>query len=225
MSFALIFMNITKLKEKYGNEQVYVVPYVETGKIADGFKYDDKIDILSLERNGKFIYRYDAEYNEAFCQLIPYIIVVNEERDKIFVSRRIAGDERLTGSLSFFGGHINPCDSAELSVIEGAAKRELAEEVDFVPAKDTKYKVIGTVRETYSKTKEHLGIVYVVNVKDAKIREKDILEGVWMDYDWLIKDYGRFEGWAKAIIEKMFIEKRKGNKDFILKGGRPDEHN
>ena len=215
-------MNKNQLREKYGNEQVYVVPYADTIDIPDGF-HPEKVNLARLEKGGKFIYRYDAEYNEAFCQLIPYIVLINKGRDKIYVARRKAGDERLTNTLSFFGGHINPCDGKDLSVINGAAKRELEEETEYTPLKETKFDIVGTVREKTSPTKEHLGVVYVVNVRSAKIRETDTLEGVWMTYEKLIRNYSKFEGWAKKIIDRIFIERKKNNY-FILKGGNADEN-
>ena len=61
-----------------------------------------------FENKGFFIPRYDAEYNDAMQQIIPYTIILNKNESKMYVSYRIDGDPRLNNVYSLgFGGHIN----------------------------------------------------------------------------------------------------------------------
>lgn len=205
-------INRDRLKDKYGDEKVFIVPYSLTTKINDLFNpgFENKRLAETFEHHGNFIFRYDAEYNESFQQIIPYIIIVNKNADKIYVSERIAGEERLRHKLSFFGGHINPCDHTGLTnIVINAAKRELNEEVNVTNLGD--FYPVGTVRDKASTTPDHLGFVYSVEVDDASIKETDNLKGKWMTYNDVITEYSNFEGWARYIIDFIFSS---GQKNF-----------
>lgn len=210
----LSFTEKTKLKTKYSNEKVLVVPFSATKNIPDGFipsVFSNK-DIQALESNAKFIYRYDAEYNQSFQQIIPYIIVTSRDKKKIFVSERLAGEERLLKKLSFFGGHINPVDQDNApglvfeqnfpSVVYSGGYREIDEEVYLVNS--SPLKLLGTVRELNSSTPDHLGIVFTIEADDASIRETETLSGKWLDFEETVNEYHNFEGWAKKIIDSFF---------------------
>lgn len=200
----MIDSNITKLqlKEKYGDEQVFAVPFSITKNIKDKFNpAKDSIGSLSKwDGLGQFIARYDAEYNFALQQLIPYVVILNKTGTKFYVARRKSGEERLKNSYSIgFGGHINPCDGSA-KVVEKAMYRELNEEVSLeLISGSTEF--IGHIRDLNSSTKDHLGFVFTVRAKNVKIKEKDSLEGKWMSFEQLYQNYYDFEGWAKYIID------------------------
>ena len=210
---------ITKaeLKRKYPTEQVFVTSYLEAAKeFPDGFVMGGGGNLKRYDQGeGKFVLRHDAEYNHALIQLIPYILVLNSKHSKIYVARRIAGDKRLVKKWSFFGGHINPCDSHVGGIILNAAKRELNEELEIKFIKHTKYVQIGSVGDIVSPTSEHAGIVYVVTAKSAKIKEKDKLEGKWMSYSDLVNKYAEFESWAQHIIDWIFLEHNDDDEKLI----------
>jgi hypothetical protein len=79
-----------KLEAKYGDEQVYVLPAYAGSRIPDKFSktFLGEKEILG----GSFVLRSDAEYNTAFIQLIPYILVINKAHTMIYVTKRIAGE-------------------------------------------------------------------------------------------------------------------------------------
>ena len=199
-----------KLKDKYHDEQVFVVPFDTVAHIKDKFT-PAKSDIQSLNQYdnlGRFILRYDAEYNPAFQQLIPYVLIMNKTGDKYYVSKRIAGDTRLLQSYSLgFGGHINPCDNGT-SIILNALRRELNEEVEIKPIKDS-IEFVGYVRDLTSDTSEHLGFVFAAKASSVKIKEKNVLKGFWMTKEELIENYFNFEGWARHIIDFLYESSEK----------------
>lgn len=199
-----------QLEAKYGNEQVFVVPFANTTHIGDKFTKTE-IGISTLSRwdfKGKFILRSDAEYNPALQQLIPYVIILNSTGTKYYVSRRIAGEERLQGSYSLgFGGHIDLIDGSQ-NVILKAFERELNEEV-FIKRKKEPAKFLGYVRDLESSTKDHLGFVFTVSARSVKIKEDNVLEGCWMTLQELVDNYHKFEGWAKYIIDYLFVLQQK----------------
>jgi len=194
-----------KLMEKYQDEQVFVVPFESVTHIQDKFTPStDDIKALDLyDKLGKYILRYDAEYNPAFQQLIPYVLITDKSGEKFYVSKRIAGDNRLLENYSLgFGGHINPCDGS-VSVILKALHRELNEELDMTMIEDS-IDFLGNVRDLTSTTPDHLGFVFSVKVKRVKIKEKDKLKGSWMTKEELVDNYFHFEGWSKYVIDHFF---------------------
>lgn len=195
------------LQKKYGREQVFVVPFDKVKQIPDRYSACGKLPGTFL--SGSFILRSDAEYNIAAIQLIPYILILNKDHTKIYVTKRIAGEERLKDSLSLgCGGHINPCDFGE-NMIMHAAQREMNEELDVRLRKGTGLKITGLIRDLASETKEHLGIVMIAEAVRVKVREDKVLKGKWMDFNALIKNYLCFESWARHIIDQMLLGGRK----------------
>ena len=83
------------LVKKYPTEQVFVVPFEQTKRIPDGFTpaQNLKVSLGSWGAKGRFIFRHDAEYNPTVQQFIPYILVMNQDGSKVFVTERIAGEE------------------------------------------------------------------------------------------------------------------------------------
>lgn len=195
---------IEELKQKYKKEKVFVLPIDLVTNIPDKFtlvKKDNSI-FSKYDNLGTFIYRYDAEYNNAFQQIIPYFFITNKDESKYFVAKRIQGDSRLIDKLSLgFGGHINDCDGNN-NIVYHALNREMHEELN-IPNNLT-FKYLGTMRDITSETSEHFGLIFSVKVDDEKlvsIKETENLEGVWMTPEELFKDFNKFENWSKYILD------------------------
>ena len=156
---------------------------------------------------GLYINRWEAEYNDAFYQIIPYIIVTNEDESKFFISKRIKGDERLLDVLSLgFGGHINPIDGFHEVILHGLT-RELNEELDIDPISRACF--VGTIKDSTSPTHEHIGLVFAIKAEKNKvfIKEKNVLEGKWVTKKELFDEYSKFENWSKYIIDYLYDNK------------------
>ncbi len=162
------------------------------------------VDVSWYDTQGRFIFRYDAEENPSFQQLIPYVILTSQDRSHYYISKRITGDHRLKGKLSLgFGGHIGTEDGYT-DVIRSAMHRELKEEVYAELAGEPEF--IGHVRDLKGKTPDHLGFVYTAPVKSVKIREDNVLEGHWMSLEQLVESYYQFENWGRFIIDHLYEE-------------------
>jgi predicted NUDIX family phosphoesterase len=201
---------IRELKKQYKDEQVYVVPYDAVTSIQDGFTpMKDNGSIWSkFDGMGRYIYRYDAEYDPSFQQIIPYVIVQHDKTDQYLVSERIGGEPRLQGQFSLgFGGHINPEDGTHQVLLKAMA-RELSEELHHEFS--SKADFLGYIRDFKSKTSEHLGCIFRVTANKCKVREIENLKGVWMSIDTLEQNYFRFEGWSQFIINHLVQLKYKG---------------
>ena len=194
-----------RLRYKYGDEQVLVTNFVSANKIQDKFYPTPIKDIFPLIRESKFVLRYDAEYNTSFVQLIPYILLVDKKHSAVYVTHRIAGEERLRDSIALgCGGHISPEDVGG-DLLYRSARREMNEEIQVSPW-DDEFNYLGTVRDLSSSTPDHLGcVLYLTIKKNAKVKETDKLSGEWMTFDELTKNYGKFESWARHILDSMLL--------------------
>lgn len=211
---------LMELKEKYGDEEVFAVPYQFTADIDDGFHRVDKRHmrdtVIGTMSHGKFLLRAAVEEDMSFQQIIPYVLICNENATEFFVTRRIAGEKRLLGSLSLgIGGHLNPCDKGmygdAYSTFMNGLKREEDEETN-VGEVSSVHEPYGIVRDLGSTTPDHIGIVFLDHVKNTNnvdVREKDTLEPVWMTKEDLVKNYEKFESWAQLIIADLVLDKTK----------------
>ena len=196
-------INQQALKKKYGNEQVFVVPAKELSHIPDGYtkeKHDTAI-YSKFDQVGKYIYRYDAEGNRTFQQLIPYVIIYNPMTQKYLAYERTNGDSRLNHKYSLgFGGHIDISDGSQEVIFKGMS-RELMEEVYYVNTSPAEF--IGYVRSITCETGEHTGLAFLLRVSEATIRETDKHKGVWLSATELEENYFKFEEWGKLLIDYL----------------------
>lgn len=203
-------INRKALKEKYGNEKVFVLPISKVEGIPDKFcysKHDNNI-WKKYDNQGIYINRWEAEGDSNFQQIIPYFFVTNEDGTKVFIAKRIDGDHRLVDKLSLgFGGHIDSCDGYN-EVVLRALTREMCEELDINPL--TKACYMGTMRDMTSSTNDHFGLIFGVKAKEGEvsIRETHKLVGEWMTFEQLYDNYSKFENWSKYLID-FFCENKK----------------
>lgn len=195
-----------QLKAKYKDEKVFVIPSNLVQNINDKFTYVNKDENIwtKYDNLGIYINRYEAEYNNAFQQVIPYFIISNESETKYFVGKRIKGDTRLEGMLSLgFGGHINDIDG-NIEIVKKAINREMNEELNIEPISNFKY--IGTMRDLTSETNDHFGLIFMLKANESSIsiKETDNLEGIWMTKEEMYDKYGKFENWSKYILDYLY---------------------
>ena len=151
--------------------------------------------------------RDKMEGNPLYLQIVCYTFLINPKTKKIFIAKRISGDERLQDKYCIaFGGHVNTDDLQPLfyNPIVNSARRELREELT-IRNKTIDLKHIGYVRDLNSDTSEHIGVVFYMTTGSASIKEKDSLEGKWVTYDELkFNYYHLLESWSKAILDYIY---------------------
>lgn len=207
-------MDRETLKQKYGNEQILVIPTPIVRGVPDGFKL---IPAILNPRYAKFEYRYLAEYNYDLTQIVVYVLIFNETGDKLYITKRLGGEERLQQLFSIgAGGHVNINDVGK-NILDHAANRELNEELKARLIENTSLKQIGTIRDLSSDTRDHLGIVYRIKADKVAVREKDNLSGQWMDVDQLKENYKSFESWGRIILDTLFKIYNKEGTLFSIK--------
>ena len=194
----------------HNSEQVYTVPFIATRHIPEGF-CNNKQKLSDFDSKGSFVFRKDAEGNKTLQQPIAFIVVRDKRRKRFFLGKRIGGDERLHGQLSCFGGHVDKIDAKQpnLSLIESCALREINEELNLTFYKNdtlsNSLHYIGTVRDTNSDTGDHLGFVFILDVKNCSIKEADKIKGIWISYHKILTSYFyKLDNWTHFIIEHLY---------------------
>ena len=185
-------------------EQVYVVP--RSGIVNAAGWYGIRTDglerfVAALERDGRYAPRDEMEGDPSHKQVIPYLVLRDDER--YFLMRRTRGgrDERLHDRYSIgVGGHLNPGDGG----LDGGLRREWAEELeaDFVP----EFQLVGALNDdTTDVGSVHLGVVYVADAaaRPVAIRETDKLTGQFVVPAAVAEVAADLETWSQLVFEQL----------------------
>ena len=215
-------------------EKILVVPreklFGENGeRYFQGFKSVDEVDFTSyIDGHSLFLLRretskeqpVDAESDESFKQIIPYILF--KHGDNYFVYQRMKGAGKEKGENRLFdkhsvgvGGHINPIDlDGERHLLEETLNREFNEEMDYPGEYEAR--VVGYLNDDEDGVgRVHFGVVYEVIGKSADIRVRETdrmiargmmdVEGL-VDYQKEVEDTNPFENWSKLVIDYLARE-------------------
>ncbi len=169
----------------------------------------------------EFMSRDIAETDENYLQIIPYIIV--KQDNKIFTYTRLSkGTEtRLHSNMSIgIGGHIDDSDlplslyNSGSILVENAAYRELDEELDielnsnFLALNNSNIIIYDPSNAV---GRVHLGIVYICDVSGrlVSVKETDKIAGTFLSTDEIKTlyelDSNKFETWSQIVIKQLKI--------------------
>ena len=183
--------------------------------LPNGWSSDVKtyyLDVMTKKGSLVFIDRELAESDPSYKQIIPYHVIMSD--DKFFVYRRgkKGGENRLHSKLSIgIGGHINDSDVGldETGVITYArgALREIEEEV-FISSGYTN-DTLGVIYDDSNDVgKVHFGIVHLIRpvIKEGVTVRDESLDFVgWMTKDDIINNIEDFETWSQIAIKNLNI--------------------
>jgi dCMP deaminase len=198
------------------SEQVLAVPeniFKSTGAFV-GWKDLDRAFYNKILRNIQYVDRDRAEKDEAWKQIIPYVIIHNE--DEYLVMQRLprSGEKRLHHAYTFgVGGHINPADSTSDvegdDVIERGMMRELNEEVWIDDLNNVR--LVGFIYDNVQEvSRHHLGFVYSAETSSSIVKslEPDKLKPFFVKKKDLEKYLDGKENWSELVYEG-YIKKEK----------------
>ena len=172
---------------------------LETGKY---------LSILTSSSNILYLNRSDAEKDKRYKQLIPYVLVICN--NKILRYRRGRGGQetRLHGLYSVgIGGHISEEDnqlfSKSIGGYEDGMRRELKEEVDIDEAKETLVAVIND--DSTEVGYVHFGVVHIMHVANENVagRRNGILAPEFVPMVEAVKDPSVYESWSRFCLEHL----------------------
>lgn len=146
------------LPEEWVREEI-AAPLTE-----DSFKR--VVDTLSVS----YLRRSDIESDVRYKQIIPYVLVCDEEQ-KTLTYRRHGTEQRLHGLYSIgIGGHVNEIDRREAvfeSILAGTG-REVMEELGIT--RETRFTFLGVINEERTKVGHtHLGAVFQLTIDTGAI--------------------------------------------------------
>lgn len=189
-------------------EKVYVLPSKLLPSEEGFFLPDDMKSLLdTIEKEGIFVQREQAEKDPDYKQIIPYSVICYQ--NYIFTVTRLAtqSEERLHNKSSIgIGGHINPIDDKEDELILDAARiREIDEEM-FINY--TVADVVGCVNDNSNEVgRVHFGIVYRIQTihPALSVAEPTKMVGRLVSIDELVDSRDELEGWSQMIIDNRSL--------------------
>lgn len=182
------------------DEKVLVIKNESVQKICNGetgVVLVPKDTFFHTLKEGFFVERSIAEYDESTRQVIPYIVL--KENDEYIFFKRTANqtEKRLHNLITLgVGGHLNDEDSKDpIECFENGLWRELREEV-HVDVENLEY--VGLINELENPvSRVHVGVLYIAHVKYHGIAEPEnfieIRSKKLLDY------LEEMEGWAKVV--------------------------
>lgn len=157
--------------------------------------------------------RGNVEDDPSFKQLIPYVILTQD--DRIFTYERLTGggEARLFHKRSIgVGGHMNPIPEDSIHHLDFGHNlyenmwRELNEELVIAGAEGKQAECLGLINDEQTDVNAvHLGLLYRLDLpKNAtvSIRETDKLEGSWLTANELKTPLmlNTLEDWSKLAV-------------------------
>src|SRR5689334_6834237 len=156
-----------------------------------------------------YLNRSDAEHNRAYKQLIPYVLLICN--DRLLRYRRGKGGEetRLHGLYSVgIGGHISDEDHGLFSSSAGyhdGMRREVREEVEVDELKESTVAVIND--DSTEVGQVHFGVVHIMQVANEKIagRRSGIVGPEFIPIADAVKNAASYESWSRFCLEKLDV--------------------
>ena len=197
-------------------EQVLVVErkIIEDVGMFQGLTFDTDRYLSSIFVQGvpRFMPRSQAELDPSYKQIIPYVIMLHDDKVLNYVRGRRAGETRLVGNRSIgIGGHINPIDADNSPLFAylydnylTAVQREVAEEVS-VETKHTDHVVALLNDDSNEVGSVHLGIVHCWNLEEPNVgkREQMITQMTFMTPEELQEVRDTLETWSQKCLDGL----------------------
>jgi len=188
-------------------ERVLVIPDERLRELLgdeEGFLQVDETLIRGIiEEHGMFMPRDEAEYDPSFRQVIPYMVILKGDELLLLQRTEKQGEKRLHNKYSVgIGGHVNSLDGVTpLDAYFNGKERELHEELHVEVVKE---RYLGIINDRSSEVSSvHVGLVYVVMVRSADIREKENFLYWWIKRNELTKHLQKMENWSRLVVEYM----------------------
>ena len=192
------------------DESILVFAKDKLPPVKNGVVIPDKRGNLEglIRAEGTFMRRGDAEYDESWKQVIPYLIFRLPryfQDDQYFLMQRTedGDEERLRSKYSLgIGGHVNEEDFAELGLM-GWARREFDEEVWYSGRLKERY--LGIINDdSIPVNRVHLGLVILLAGDNGTIGIKDEHQsGELITLTEMRPLYKRMESWTQIVYQYL----------------------
>lgn len=165
------------------------------------------LPVVTASSHILYLNRSEAELDKRYKQLIPYVLVLCN--DRILRYRRGKGGQetRLHGLYSVgIGGHISEEDHGLFSTALGyhdGMRRELMEEIAIDEAREAAVAVIND--DSTEVGYVHFGVVHVMQVANETIvgRRSGIVSPEFLPIAEAVKDPSGYESWSRFCLEQL----------------------
>jgi predicted NUDIX family phosphoesterase len=164
--------------------------------------------LLSRENNF-FMPRAAAETDPSFKQIIPYVLLVHENRVLHYVRGKKAGEQRLVAKGSIgIGGHMNDGDEGlfalDRAAYDAGVQREVCEELKI----DSAYRnrAVALLNDDSNEVgRVHLGVVHIFTLENDQVRKGEamITDLQFLDRDQLVSRRDMMETWSQICLDAL----------------------
>jgi predicted NUDIX family phosphoesterase len=168
---------------------------------------DRYLPVVTAAPNTRYLNRSEAENDKRYKQLIPYVLIICQ--DKILRYQRGKGGQetRLHGLYSVgIGGHISDEDhglfSSDLGYRDGM-RRELREEVAIEEVKES---AVAALNDDSTEVGQvHFGVVHIMRVASEKVagRRHGILAPEFIPITEAMRELSAYESWSRFCLEQL----------------------
>jgi len=168
---------------------------------------DKYLPVVTAKANIVYLNRSEAELDKRYKQLIPYVLILCNDRILRYRRGKGGGETRLHGLYSVgVGGHISEEDHGLFSSGPGyqeGMRRELMEEVAIEETKDAAVALIND--DSTEVGQVHFGVVHIMYVADEKIvgRRSGIASPEFAPIAEVVKDLAGYESWSRFCLEQL----------------------
>ena len=158
-----------------------------------------------IEKNKEFIWRSQAETDEKYKQIIPYLIFKFQDKFFLMQRKKNASEVRLQNKYSLgIGGHIRLEDISSKTIFDWSI-REFNEEIFY--SGNLKITPIGLLNDDGDSVgKVHVGFVILIEGDSADIKIRDEhKDGNLLTLKECGQYYDNMENWSKIIFD--FLKK------------------
>lgn len=180
--------------------------------VFQGISLDVNRYLPQLTDQANLVYRNrsEVETDPRYKQLIPYVIILNNDKVLRYQRGKGGGEARLHGLYSIgVGGHISEEDrdlfSADDSGYYDGMRREVREEVDVEAVSETAVALIND--DSTDVGSVHFGVVHMMHVKNERIvgNRDGIKAPEFTPISTIMKNPDNYESWSRFCIEKFDI--------------------
>jgi predicted NUDIX family phosphoesterase len=167
------------------------------------------LPVVTSSSNILYLNRSDAEQDKRYKQLIPYVLVICNDRILRYRRGRGGQETRLHGLCSVgIGGHISEEDHGLFSNDRGyqdGMRRELMEEVAIDEVKEAAVALIND--DSTEVGYVHFGVVHVLHVANENVagRRSGIVAPEFVPIVDAVKDPSGYESWSRFCLERLEV--------------------
>jgi predicted NUDIX family phosphoesterase len=173
------------------------------------FKSEKYLKAILSRGSNFFIPRPEAEGNPAYKQIIPYALIVFQNKVLHYVRGKKAGEQRLIAKGSIgIGGHMNETDESLFAMDEQAYRAGVEREVNEEIKIDTLFEdqIVALLNDDSTEVgRVHLGVVHIFKLDEPKVQKREamITALTFLTKAELMGRRESLENWSQICVDSL----------------------